>query len=44
MFETIKFVVAVIFLEIDLELAINLVGNQNKISFVENFEDLSFSN
>ena len=44
MFETIKFVAAVIFLGIYLELAINLVENQNKISFVENFEDLPFSN
>ena len=34
MFETIKFMAAVIFLGIDLELAINLVENQNKISFV----------
>jgi hypothetical protein len=44
MFETIKFMAAVIFLGIDLELAINLVKSQNKISFVENFEDLPFSN
>jgi hypothetical protein len=44
MFETIKFMAAVIFLGLDLELAINLVENQNKISFVENFEDLPFSN